>query len=53
MELFPKLIEKLKSSLVPEAMGLAVTMAQRVAAITAMRRMIEKEKNGNSSAKID
>jgi len=30
--------------MVPEAMGLAVTMAQRVAAITAMRRLIEEEK---------
>jgi len=38
------LIEDLRGSLVPEAMGLAVTVAQRVAAITAMRRMIEAEK---------
>jgi hypothetical protein len=40
---FAGLIESLRSSQVPEAMGLAVTMAQRVAAITSMRRMIEEE----------
>ena len=41
---FSSLVDKLRSSLVPEAMGLAVTMAQRIAAITAMRRMIEQDK---------
>jgi Histidine kinase-, DNA gyrase B-, and HSP90-like ATPase len=41
---FGALIERLKDSLVPEAMGLAVTMAQRIAAITAMRTMIEFDK---------
>jgi len=43
-EIFPALVERLKGSLVPEAMGLAVTVAQRVAAITAMRKMIESDK---------
>jgi hypothetical protein len=41
---FAELVESLRSSQVPEAMGLAVTMAQRIAAITSMRRMIEQEK---------
>lgn len=41
---FADLVEKLRDSLIPEAMSLAVTMAQRIAAITAMRRMIETEK---------
>lgn len=41
---FASIIAQLKDSLVPEALGLAVTMAQRIAAITAMRKMIEKEK---------
>lgn len=42
-QIFPGLIKRLRDSLVPEAMGLAVTVSQRVAAITAMRRMIEKD----------
>lgn len=41
---FSELVDKLRDSLVPEAMSLAVTMAQRIAAITAMRKMIEDEK---------
>jgi hypothetical protein len=41
---FAELVESLRKSMVPEAMGLAVTMAQRVAAITVMRRMIEEDK---------
>ena len=41
---FAELIESLRKSMVPEAMGLAVTMAQRVAAITVMRRMIDENK---------
>lgn len=41
---FAELIENLRKSMVPEAMGLAVTMAQRIAAITAMRKMIETNK---------
>jgi len=41
---FADLVESLRKSMVPEAMGLAVTMAQRVAAITVMRRMIEEDK---------
>jgi Histidine kinase-, DNA gyrase B-, and HSP90-like ATPase len=41
---FSILIDKLKKNLVPEAMELAVTMAQRVAAITAMSRMLEQDK---------
>lgn len=40
---FAKLVENLRRSMVPEAMGLAVTMAQRIAAITVFRRMIEKD----------
>ncbi|NWA62880.1 ATP-binding protein [Pantoea sp. B9002] len=38
---FTKLVDGLRKSMVPEAMGLAVTMAQRVAAITVMTKMIE------------
>ncbi|WP_280190367.1 ATP-binding protein [Delftia sp. PS-11] len=41
---FADLVEKLRDSLIPEAMSLAVTMAQRIAAITAMRKIIESEK---------
>lgn len=41
---FAELVENLRKSMVPEAMGLAVTMAQRVAAITVMRKMIETDK---------
>lgn len=41
---FAELVESLRKSMVPEAMGLAVTMAQRVAAITVMRKMIEADK---------
>lgn len=41
---FANLLETLRKSMIPEAMGLAVTVAQRVAAITAMRRMIEESK---------
>ncbi|MEN9372967.1 MAG: hypothetical protein RIR79_519 [Pseudomonadota bacterium] len=41
---FAELIENLRKSMVPEALGLAVTMAQRVAAITVMRKMIEEDK---------
>ena len=41
---FAELVENLRKSLVPEAMGLAVTMAQRIAAITAMRKMIDNNK---------
>jgi hypothetical protein len=41
---FAEIVENLRKSMVPEAMGLAVTMAQRVAAITVMRRMIEEDK---------
>ncbi len=40
---FAELVENLRKSMVPEAMGLAVTMAQRIAAITVMRRMIEQD----------
>ena len=42
--MFADLVESLRKSMVPEAMGLAVTMAQRIAAITAMRKMIESSK---------
>jgi hypothetical protein len=41
---FAELVENLRKSMVPEAMGLAVTVAQRIAAITTMRRMIEENK---------
>lgn len=41
---FATLVENLRKSMVPEAMGLAVTMAQRIAAITVMRSMIEQDK---------
>ena len=39
--IFTQLVDGLRKSMVPEAMGLAVTMAQRVAAITVMTKMIE------------
>jgi len=42
--IFTDLVEGLRKSMVPEAMGLAVTVAQRVAAITVMRKMIEQDK---------
>ena len=41
---FAELVENLRKSMVPEAMGLAVTMAQRIAAITVMRKMIDTNK---------
>ena len=41
---FAELVENLRKSMVPEAMGLAVTMAQRIAAITVMRKMIDANK---------
>lgn len=41
---FVDLIDKLKESMVPEAMGLAVTMAQRIAAITTMRKLVDEGK---------
>ncbi len=41
---FADIVENLRKSMVPEAMGLAVTVAQRIAAITTMRRMIEESK---------
>lgn len=41
---FASLVDGLRKSMVPEAMGLAVTMAQRVAAITVMTKMIEDSK---------
>ncbi len=41
---FATLVEQLRKSLVPEAMGLAVTLAQRIAAITAMRNLVESDK---------
>lgn len=41
---FAELIENLRKSMVPEAMGLAVTMAQRIAAITVMRKLIDTNK---------
>lgn len=43
-KVFADLVESLRKSMVPEAMGLAVTMAQRIAAITVMKRMLEEGK---------
>ena len=43
--IFINLVEKLRESMVPEAMGLAVTMAQRIGAITALKKAIDAEKN--------
>ncbi|MER2516507.1 MAG: ATP-binding protein [Candidatus Accumulibacter phosphatis] len=43
-ELLAKLLQKLKDSMVPEAMNLALTMAQRIGAITSMTKMIEQER---------
>lgn len=40
---FAALVQELQGSLVPEAMGVAVTIAQRIAAITAMQKLIESE----------
>jgi hypothetical protein len=42
--IFASLIDNLRKSMVPEAMGLAVTMSQRVAAITVLTKMIEDSK---------
>lgn len=41
---FATLVDQLRTSLVPEAMGVAVTVAQRIAAITTMRKLIESDK---------
>lgn len=41
---FGNLMEQLRKSMVPESMGLAVTMAQRIHAITSLHRMIVEEK---------
>ena len=41
---FVALVEKLKESMLPESMELAVTLAQRIAAITTMRKLIESDK---------
>lgn len=43
-ELLSELLQKLNDSLVPEAMSLALTMAQRIGAITSMTKMIEQER---------
>lgn len=43
-DVFMALVEKLKESMVPEAMGLAVTMAQRIGAITSLKKIIDLEK---------
>jgi hypothetical protein len=43
-DVFTNLVEELRISLVPEAMGLAVTMAQRIAAITALNQKISSDK---------
>lgn len=42
--IFTSLVDSLRKSMVPEAMGLAVTMSQRVAAITVLTKMIEDSK---------
>jgi len=49
---FAALIEQLRKSLVPEAMGLAVTMAQRINAITCLHEIIVKEKNETHLQKL-
>ncbi|KSD35115.2 ATP-binding protein [Pseudomonas aeruginosa] len=43
-KVFADLVDGLRKSMVPEAMGLAVTMSQRIAAITVLRKMIEDDK---------
>lgn len=43
--IFLSLVEKLRESMVPEAMGLAVTMAQRIGAITALKKAIDNQQN--------
>lgn len=50
--IFPAVIEQLRQSMVPESMGLAVTMAQRIAAITAMRRLIESDNTETSLQRL-
>ncbi|MBA1427338.1 ATP-binding protein [Pseudomonas orientalis] len=42
--IFTSLVDSLRKSMVPEAMGLAVTMSQRVAAITVLTKMIQDSK---------
>ncbi|MCI0152209.1 ATP-binding protein [Paraburkholderia sediminicola] len=49
---FADLVESLRKSIVPEAMGLAVTMAQRVAAITTMRKMVESDQTETHLQKL-
>jgi hypothetical protein len=43
-ELLSELLQRLNESLVPEAMSLALTMAQRIGAITSMTKMIQQER---------
>lgn len=43
-ELLAELLQKLNESMVPEAMNLALTMSQRIGAITSMTKMIEQER---------
>jgi hypothetical protein len=38
---FINLLERIRESMIPEAMGLAMTMAQKISAITALMRMID------------
>lgn len=51
-DVFPAVIEQLRESMVPESMGLAVTMAQRIAAITAMGKLIETESTETSLQRL-
>jgi Histidine kinase-, DNA gyrase B-, and HSP90-like ATPase len=43
-ELLSELLQKLNESMVPEAMNLALTMAQRIGAITSMTKMVEQDR---------
>lgn len=49
---FAELVDGLRKSMVPEAMGLAVTMSQRIAAITTMSKMIEESKTETHLQKL-
>jgi len=43
-ELLTELLQRLNESMVPEAMNLALTMAQRIGAITSMTKMVEQDR---------
>lgn len=51
-EEFLKVVECLKETMVPEAMSLAVTVAQRIGAISALKKIIDSGKNETTLQKL-